>query len=285
MKHAKASDAAAQRPIHPVLSIVMGVLIACTMAVSLVYAGFSACAVPDQTTRLLANAFSNDADSPFTHDELVETAVVSKRYTATDNDLDAMVAQVAKINAQAAADGRNTDPAGAPVLPQDWENASTEELLASFDGVADQYVLDAAALSHLDDCYLVIGKARNVLNVVAIAAIVLLILSSLLLSGRTIGRALTAAGGLVLAAFAALAIWVTVDFDGFFAAFHSLFFVDGTWQFSWDSLLICMYPEKFWIGMGAVWLLVTVAGCILCLIIGGHLRRKYAFELNIPRRN
>ena len=81
------------------------------------------------------------------------------------------------------------------------------------------------------------------------------------------------AGVSVLAVFALLAAWVAIDFDGFFAQFHSLFFAAGTWTFSWDSLLICMYPPEFWVGMGVIWLVVTVACCVVCITIGRLLRK------------
>ena len=59
-----------------------------------------------------------------------------------------------------------------------------------------------------------------------------------------------------------------VDFNGFFAAFHSLFFANGTWTFSADSLLICMYPPDFWIGMGAVWLAATLVASAVAIAVG-----------------
>ena len=62
---------------------------------------------------------------------------------------------------------------------------------------------------------------------------------------RTLGRTLIAGGGLVLAAFCALGAWAAIDFDGLFAAFHSLFFQAGTWTFPYDSLLITLYPTAF----------------------------------------
>jgi len=89
-----------------------------------------------------------------------------------------------------------------------------------------------------------------------------------------VGGALACAGIVVLAVFAALAAWVVVDFNGFFAAFHSLFFADGTWTFSYESLLITMYPPAFWMGMGAVWLTVTGALSLIAAFTGTALRRR-----------
>lgn len=91
-------------------------------------------------------------------------------------------------------------------------------------------------------------------------------------------RVLAGAGVSVLAVFALLAAWVAIDFDGFFAQFHSLFFAAGTWTFSWDSLLICMYPPEFWVGMGRY--LARGHGCVLrCL----HYYRKAAAQRVNPK--
>ena len=73
---------------------------------------------------------------------------------------------------------------------------------------------------------------------------------------------------LLLALLAVLGVWGMVDFNGLFAAFHSLFFVDGTWTFSYDSLLISMYPLDFWMGMGGVWLATSVGLGAVCFIGG-----------------
>ena len=59
-----------------------------------------------------------------------------------------------------------------------------------------------------------------------------------------------------------------IDFNGLFAAFHSLFFVDGTWTFNYDSLLISMYPIDFWMGMGAVWVGSAIGVGLLCFAAG-----------------
>lgn len=65
---------------------------------------------------------------------------------------------------------------------------------------------------------------------------------------------------------------VAIDFEGLFAVFHSLFFAQGSWVFSADSLLITMYPEPFWIGMGAIWLATTIAVSAVSAIAGFALR-------------
>ena len=56
---------------------------------------------------------------------------------------------------------------------------------------------------------------------------------------------------LLLAVLVVLGLWGVIGFH-MFTASRSLFFVDGTWTFNYDSLLISMYPIDFWMGMGAV---------------------------------
>ena len=116
--------------------------------------------------------------------------------------------------------------------------------------------------------YRVVAGARIGLIVVALVAVAV--------GRRALGGVAQAAGIAVIAVFALLAAWVVADFNGFFAAFHSLFFANGTWTFSYDSLLITMYPPEFWIGMGAVWLAATGLLSIASVVVGALLRRKRA---------
>ena len=260
------------------VTVAVSVVAAIALAVSLVAAGFAACAVPDVSTKTLASAFSDDVDSPFTKDELVAAAVQTKHYTIDDNDKAAVYGTVAAINAQ-----QLSGPAGkgSPKLPDgaldyavaELSDAQVAELESAFDVASERYVLTLDAMSHLDDVYRVVQGAKSWLLAALIAAAVCCTAVGFRAGKRGLARVLIAAGAAVLVAFAVLAAWVAVDFDGFFATFHSLFFAAGTWTFSWDSLLICMYPPEFWIGMGAIWLVATVACCAVCLIIGRLLRK------------
>lgn len=220
------------------------------LAISFVYAGFEACATPDLATRMLAQAFSNDAESPFSKEQLVDAAVVSKDYTVGSHNEQKTLDMMAELNGIA--------------------TPATAESLADLD---ETQVLTADALSHLDDVFYVVQDARVWLRVICALAVFLSIVCAVTGGKHRLGSVLMWTGWLVIAIFVCLAIWVAVDFNGFFAAFHSLFFAAGTWTFSWDSLLICMYPPNFWIGMGVVWFVVTMVLSILGIVIGGHLRK------------
>ena len=134
--------------------------------------------------------------------------------------------------------------------------------------------LPADAISHLDDVYRVASMAKPALAIVAVLCIAGLAHVAVRIGRRALGRTLIAGGGLVLAAFCALGAWAAIDFDGLFAAFHSLFFQAGTWTFPYDSLLITLYPTAFWMGMGGIWLAVTCIASIICIIVGRLLRSE-----------
>ena len=212
-----------------IVTSVVAVISAAALAVSLIAAGFAACAVPDVSTKALASVYSTDGASPFTKDELVAAAVQTKHYSIDDNDKAAVYATIAAINAQEALAG--TAGKGAPKIDATANYAAGElsgeqvaALEAAFDAASERYVLTPDAVSHLDDVFGVVQAAKWWLLAAVVAACV-----------------------------------------GCFAA--------GTWTFSWDSLLICMYPPEFWVGMGAIWLVVTVACCVVCITIGRLLRK------------
>ena len=261
-----------------IVTSVVAVISAAALAVSLIAAGFAACAVPDVSTKALASAYSTDDASPFTKDELVAAAVQTKHYTIDDNDKAAVYATIAAINAQEALAG--TAGKGAPKIDATANYAAGElsgeqvaALETTFDAASERYVLTPDAVRHLDDVFGVVQAAKWWLLAAVVAACVGCTATAFRGGKRLLGRVLAGAGVSVLAVFALLAVWVAIDFDGFFAQFHSLFFAAGTWTFSWDSLLICMYPPEFWVGMGAIWLVVTVACCVVCITIGRLLRK------------
>ena len=215
------------------------------LAVTLIGAGFAAVDIPDAATATLSRAFSgcDQPNTPFTADELASMAIAGKHYTFDDNDREKLGAAIAEANAASARES------AARNLPAD-------------------------AISHLDDVYRVACVAKPALVIVAMLCIAGLAHVAVRIGRRALGRTLIAGGGLVLAAFCALGAWAAIDFDGLFAAFHSLFFQAGTWTFPYDSLLITLYPTAFWMGMGGIWLAVTCGLSILAVLIGFTLGHK-----------
>lgn len=228
------------------------------LAVVLATAGlFACCARP--TALLLAQAASNAADSPYDKEALVGLAVLTRDYTVDGADRTATLDTIA----QAASD---VSPAV----------AQSADKVVALEALGERYTLTDDALDHLDDVHRVLVGARWALAATAAACIAAAAHVYVRCGKKEFGTVLRNAAIATIAVFAALAAWVAVDFNGFFAAFHSLFFADGTWTFSWDSLLICMYPPEFWLGMGAVWLAVTVAACAVCFIMGKLMRKRFS---------
>lgn len=226
--------------------------------VMILAAGFGVCVIP-KTTELLAQHTDAQVNSPFTSEEIVRCAVATEDYTMFSNDYSKVMAVVQAINVEA----------GTP-----YANLSVEELAKA----PVQYTLDADAISHLDDCFEVVNAARAIVIAIAVIGVVLAII--LLTKGRdgrrSLGNALHWASVVLLLAIIAAGIYAVVDFNAFFAAFHSLFFADGTWTFPGDSLLITMYPEQFWVGMGIIWLVTSIIVGILFFAIGSAIHPRKA---------
>lgn len=119
---------------------------------------------------------------------------------------------------------------------------------------------DAGAVSHLMDVRRVIDGARIATGAAAalLAGWVGLCVARRRwrpLAGSMRAGAYALFGLLVLAGLSAF-----LDFSTFFAAFHSLFFASGTWTFPYDSLLIRLFPERFWVASGLAWAALSAAG-------------------------
>jgi len=135
---------------------------------------------------------------------------------------------------------------------------------------------DRTAVSHLDDVARVLSLARLA---AAFSAGLLAAWLSISLARRR-ARALDAglkSGAIATAVLVALAVMMVLfDFNSLFAAFHGLFFEAGTWEFRPGTLLIELFPERFWMAMGALWGALALAGAVLMFIASRTLLRKGA---------
>lgn len=260
------------------------------LAVVLVLSGLMVCTLPGSTW-LLSSAFSDDELSPYTRHELVVAALATRDYTVGSHDREALQNTLDTLESNLAASLDTTvknasgkessqseraakalaDGAIAHSNSADGSPGNSSSIIA----FGEETTLPEDALSHLDDVWRVLQPVYALyILAVAIAAASAWQASRAWASPlvrRAAGRALFAAGAIVLAAFLAFGVWAILDFNGLFALLHSLFFAEGTWTFSYESLLICMYPLPFWMGMGVIWLAVTVAGCAGCIAYGKRL--------------
>ena len=248
-KPASEREAPAIQGAGGVLGLAATVIGAIALAISLVAVGFGVCAGLPVTTELLSRATSGNDATPFSSDELVLAAVATRDYTVGSNDRETLALVIVEINQSA------ETPYAELGVERIWE-------------APERYTLTPEALSHLDDVHEVVSLAAPALAAIVIVAFGLLGVAAAQRGLRAAGVAFVAAGAFVICTFLACGLWAALDFTGFFAAFHSLFFAAGSWSFPADSLLITMYPAAFWMGMGIVWLAVSALASILAIAIG-----------------
>ena len=125
--------------------------------------------------------------------------------------------------------------------------------------------LDTLMLSHLKDCTPIFEGVKQLFIILLVISAILVVLTGIFGRKKGLSNLLWQSTMPALLIIVAFAIWVSLSFNTFFTWMHSLFFASGTWTFAADSLLICMYPQNFWIGMGIVWAVVSTI-VSLCLI-------------------
>lgn len=279
---------------------------ATVLAVTLLVCGFAACCLP-VTTASLAGAVSTGADSPYTHEQLVELAQETRAFTVDAHS--SMEEARESLAADVVAAAREASAEGAPKYSQ-WTQQARQVLgdgggessaaaadageagaAAAADGtaletmdalakVSDRYALDADAVSHLEDCNGLITGLSSYLGMIGVAALIIALVLGFRKQFAALAFMLRMGPALLLAVLVVLGLWGLVDFNGLFAAFHSLFFVEGTWTFNYDSLLISMYPIDFWMGMGAVWVGSAIGVGLLCFAAGC----LFAWKAQVQRR-
>ena len=248
----------------------LGAIAALALVVSLVYVGFVACTVP-AATQALSRATCQDEASPYTADELVGLALAGRDYAFGSHDLEALLRAEAHAIALAQADGRAQ---GGEASRVDFEELPPEQLEAALSSWPGSWVLAPDALAHLDDCHAVASMGHRICLVCLAGAVVAFVGCGVIGGRRAAGTALVAGGVIALALFAAVALWALAGFSAMFETLHGLFFSQGTWKFPWDSLLICMYPQDFWVGMGCVWAAVSLTCAVAAVVSGSLLRRR-----------
>lgn len=279
---------------------IISAIAAVALGATLLACGLAVCCLPQATNFLSANTSAFEL-SPYEPSQLTALADATREFTVDDygrSDLGEEGARAAlceKIidaaRTSAAADSPTSDrwtPAARAVLGEVDDKASSlgedsgseadaaamRDAVASLAALNQAYALDDAALSHLTDVNDVISRVTWALIGVAVLAAFCLMVALRSFGAQAAGRALMWAGGGIVVLLVLLGAWTLIGFESFFAAFHSLFFAEGTWTFPYDSLLICMYPTAFWMGMGAIWLVTTGALSILSLVSGRMLVKR-----------
>lgn len=254
---------------------ILAIIASVALALSIIGAGFLVCTLP-ATTNTLANFYSDDATSPFSRSQLVQVADATRDYAFGDHNLTSLYGAVFKVDLDFRQDilmNNGVVPYGFPDLDSVKDPGDIQQIEAAFAGASEMYCYSAQTISHLDDCFKLAQNARVILAIGAIIALACLIACGAMGGTRTVGKAMFAAGGIVIVLLVAGGIFAAVDFTDFFAVFHNFFFSQGNWQFSYDSLLICTLPTAFWVGMVVVWLVVSLVVSILSIIIGKSIQK------------
>lgn len=255
---------------------IIAAIAAAALAITFMGLGFVACTLPP-VTHGLSSVFSQDDVSPFDRNQLVKVADATRDFSfGAHNELALyrVIYEVDEEFANKVTEAGGAVPTGFPSLGSVRNAADVSQYKEAFNNASEMYCFSQATISHLDDCYAIAAAAYPALIAIGLIAVAGIVFTHITGSRRRLGIVLFVAGLAVIVAFAALAAWAIIDFDGLFTAFHELFFAQqGNWTFPYDSLLICALPEAFWMGMGAVWLGTSIVLSVLSIVLGRKLGR------------
>jgi integral membrane protein (TIGR01906 family) len=131
---------------------------------------------------------------------------------------------------------------------------------------------DDAAVSHLRDVRGVLSGTHTFTGILAALVVVWLGVETSQRRFTAIAWALLAGAGFCLLFVVLGTLAGTLSFDTLFRWFHGLFFSAGTWEFPFDSLLIQLFPEGFWVAAGATWAALVAVGGVLLGVSGWLVR-------------
>lgn len=127
-------------------------------------------------------------------------------------------------------------------------------------------------VEHMTDVKLVLQIGLWAAVLVVVLALVLALIRRRdrdgLLGAVAVGGWLTVIAAIVLAVVAVL------GWQQFFAAFHGLFFSEGTWTFRSTDTLIRLYPTAFWMDAAIVIAVLTIGGAVLAAVLAQRARRR-----------
>lgn len=244
--------------------LLMGLLTAATgicLAYGIFGAGFVVCTTP-QATSAIGNTFSGWESAVYPEEDMAAIAEAVREFSIEGTSSEGLYDTIYGVLAEAYPDLASVIETGS----EEESGVDLSSLIgtSSLADAMEDYTLPTDALSHLQDCTSVFQTGRISTGVVGAFGIVGLVALGFLAGRRRIGGAMILAGTLVVAIIGALGVWAVVDFDGLFTWMHSLFFANGTWTFSADSLLIQLFPEAFWAAMAGLWI---VSSLILAAIV------------------
>lgn len=251
------------------IDIAIAAITALLLAFGLFGSGLVVCMMP-QTTQLLGNNFSGWDDATYPQETMEELAEAVRSFSIDNTGRQLLENTVKDALAQ-----------NFPEVEQGIQEGNTGpnvggNLAAGGLGIGNLvsiYTLPESALDHLQDCIPVFTTSRITIVLSLVFALVGIILLIIRRRRRLAGWIMFATPLAVIGIISILGIWAFVDFDSLFTQLHALFFAGGTWLFPADSLLITLFPEAFWMGMGIAWVLISVVACLIVCLIGRFVKR------------
>jgi uncharacterized membrane protein len=142
-----------------------------------------------------------------------------------------------------------------------------------FLGSQDQFDEDQAITTYLvtgneeNISFLTLNEFKHIVDVKNIIDVLLLILFTLVLMFTQLpGKTVWWSPYTILILVAPLLL---IDFSRTFEEFHQLFFPQGNYSFSYDSILITTYPESFFVALS-----LCILGLFLIIPLGIKLNKK-----------
>lgn len=252
-----------------VIDSIIAAITALLLAFGLFGSGLVVCMMP-QTTQLLGNNFSGWEDATYPQETMEQLAEAVRSFSVESTDRSLLESTVKdaleRTHPEVEADIR---------VGNTGQNAGGNLASGGF-GIGNLisiYTLPPSAIDHLQDCVPLFSTARISIVLSLVFALVGIILLVVRRKRRLAGRIMFYVPLAIIAAIVALGLWAFIDFDSLFSWIHSMFFASGTWLFPADSLLITLFPEAFWMGMGIVWVGVSLLSCIVVCLIGKFVKR------------
>lgn len=134
--------------------------------------------------------------------------------------------------------------------------------------IGGQPAFGSAEVDHLVDVRGVLTGAR-IATIIATFALAALAAESVAAGRlRDVSRGMRMGGRIILFVSGAALLAGVIDFDALFAGLHGVFFKAGTWTFPQDTLMIRLFPLRFWVAAGALWGALTIVAALLLIVAG-----------------
>ena len=182
-----------------------------------------------------------------------------------------------------------------PNFPEDPYGFSQRERLELAD-IARKYLVNREGIGFLGDLTFETGEGlynerelRHMLDVKNVVRIAMIVLYSSLVIVCVIGyssrrkgdwmlftQSISMGGWLTVGLFAAVIVFIFLNFNTLFVGFHRIFFEGETWIFKYSDTLIRLFPVKFWQDA-----FISVS---LFSILGGLLLGRYFPSIKFSRK-